>query len=65
MKGFMDDVATISGNTVDGSTVNIFQADDGNKYLVTWARTGLYTADRKITLFMSRLDGTQLPQVLQ
>jgi len=60
MKGFMDDVATISGNTVDGSTVNVFQADDGNKYLVTWASTGYSTADRKITLFMSRLDGTAI-----
>ena len=60
MKGFMDDVATISGNTVDGSTVNVFQADDGNKYLVTWAATGYSTADRKITLFMSRLDGTAI-----
>ena len=60
MKGFMDDVTTISGNTVDGSTVNIFQADDGNKYLVTWAATGYSTADRKITLFMSKLDGTSI-----
>jgi len=62
MKGFMDDVTTISGNTVDGSTVNIFQADDGNKYLVTWVSTstGGNTSDTKITLFMSRLDSTAI-----
>ena len=60
LKGFLGDVATISGNTVDGATVNVFQADDGNKYLVTWASTGYSTADRKITVFMSRLDGTAI-----
>ncbi len=60
LKGFMDDVASISGNTTLGSTVNIFQGDDGNKYLVTWASTALTTSDTKIQVFMSRLDGTTI-----
>ena len=62
LKGFLGDVASISGNTVDGSTVNIFQGDDGNKYLVTWASTALQSGhpDTKITVFMSRLDGTTI-----
>jgi hypothetical protein len=60
LKGFMDDVASISGNTTLGSTVNIFEGDDGNKYLVTWASTALTTSDTKIQVFMSRLDGTTI-----
>ena len=60
LKGFITDVATISGQTTDGSTVNVFQGDDGNKYLVTWSASGYSTADRKITVFMSRLDGTAI-----
>ena len=60
LKGFITDVATISGQTTDGSTVNVFQGDDGNKYLVTWSASGYSTADRKITVFMSRLDGTTI-----
>ena len=60
LKGFMDDVASISGNTTLGSTVNIFEGDDGNKYLVTWASTALTTSDTKIQVFMSRLDGTAI-----
>ena len=60
LKGFITDVATISGQTTGGSTVNVFQGDDGNKYLVTWSASGYSTADRKITVFMSRLDGTTI-----
>tara|TARA_E500000178_G_scaffold323284_1_gene348729 strand:- start:11995 stop:14319 length:2325 start_codon:yes stop_codon:yes gene_type:complete len=60
LEGFMDDVASISGNTTLGSTVNIFEGDDGNKYLVTWASTALTTSDTKIQVFMSRLDGTTI-----
>ena len=60
LKGFITDVASISGNTTNGSTVNVFQGDDGNKYLVTWSASGYGTADRKITVFMSRLDGTTI-----
>jgi hypothetical protein len=60
LKGFITDVATISGQTTNGSTVNVFQGDDGNKYLVTWSASGYGTADRKITVFMSRLDGTTI-----
>ena len=62
LKGFLGDVASISGNTVDGSTVNIFEGDDGNKYLVTWASTALQSGhnDTKIIVFMSRLDGTTI-----
>ena len=60
LKGFITDVATISGQTTDGSTVNVFQGDDGNKYLVTWSASGYSTADKKITVFMSRLDGTTI-----
>ena len=62
LKGFITDVASISGNTTNGSTVNIFTGDDGNKYLVTWASTstGGNSSDTKITVFMSRLDGTTI-----
>ena len=60
LKGFITDVASISGNTVNGSTVNIFTGDDGNKYLVTWASTALNSSDTNITVFMSRLDGTTI-----
>ena len=60
LKGFMDDVASISGNTTLGSTVNIFEGDDGNKYLVTWASSAGYSDDNKLTFFMSRLDGTTI-----
>jgi hypothetical protein len=60
---FMKDVrsiATSSGlNDINGSTVNIFQADDGNKYLVTWANSA-GSDDTKLTFFMSRLDGTTI-----
>ena len=42
------------------ATVNIFQADDGNKYLVTWANTQGQSDDTKLTFFMSRLDGTTI-----
>ena len=47
LKGFITDVATISGQTTNGSTVNVFQGDDGNKYLVTWSASGYGTADRE------------------
>ena len=63
---FMKDVrsiATSSGLTdINGSTVNIFQADDGNKYLVTWANSagGSSSNDNNLTFFMSRLDGTAI-----
>ena len=60
LKGFLDDVVSISGGTANGATVNIFQADDGNKYLVTWSSTGFTNPDRKVTVFMSRLDGTTI-----
>ena len=60
LKNFVEDVASVSGNSVDGSTVNIFQADDGNKYLVTWANTQGQSDDTKLTFFMSRLDGTTI-----
>ena len=60
LKGFITDVASISGNTTNGSTVNIFTGDDGNKYLVTWASTALSSNDTNITVFMSRLDGTTI-----
>ena len=60
LKGFITDVASISGNTTNGSTVNIFTGDDGNKYLVTWASTALNSNDTNITVFMSRLDGTTI-----
>ena len=60
LKGFITDVASISGNTTNGSTVNIFTGDDGNKYLVTWASTALNSSDTNITVFMSRLDGTTI-----
>ena len=59
LKNFLGDVASISGNTVDSSTVNIFQGDDGNKYLVTWA-SATNSVDNKLTFFMSRLDGTAI-----
>jgi hypothetical protein len=62
LKNFLEDVASVSGKSVDGSTVNIFQADDGNKYLVTWANSagGSSSNDNKLTFFMSRLDGTTI-----
>jgi hypothetical protein len=60
LQGFITDVASISGNTTLGSTVNIFTGDDGNKYLVTWASTALASSDTKIQVFMSRLDGTTI-----
>ena len=60
LKGFITDVASISGNTTNGSTVNIFTGDDGNKYLVTWASSALNSSDTNITVFMSRLDGTTI-----
>ncbi|MDC0093295.1 VCBS repeat-containing protein [Alphaproteobacteria bacterium] len=62
LQGFITDVASISGNTTLGSTVNIFTGDDGNKYLVTWASTALQSGhnDTKIFVFMSRLDGTTI-----
>lgn len=60
LKGFITDVASISGNTTNGSTVNIFTGDDGNKYLVTWASSQLSSNDTNITVFMSRLDGTTI-----
>ena len=63
LTNFMTDVrsiATSSGlNDIIGSTVNIFQADDGNKYLVTWANSA-GSDDTKLTFFMSRLDGTTI-----
>ena len=60
LTGFITDVASISGNTTLGSTVNIFTGDDGNKYLVTWASNELQSSDTKLQVFMSRLDGTTI-----
>ena len=60
LQGFITDVASISGNTTLGSTVNIFTGDDGNKYLVTWASAGVGGTDTKLQVFMSRLDGTTI-----
>jgi hypothetical protein len=57
------DIATGNGmQGTDGSTVNVFTADDGNKYLVTWAHSagGGSSNDTKLTFFMSRLDGTAI-----
>jgi len=66
LKGFITDVeniAKLSNLTgTDGSTVNVFEGDDGNKYLVTWAHSagGGDANDNKLTFFMSRLDGTAI-----
>ena len=60
LQGFITDVASISGSTTLGSTVNIFTGDDGNKYLVTWASSALASSDTKLQVFMSRLDGTTI-----
>lgn len=60
LKGFMDDVTSISGDTTLGSTVNIFTGDDGNKYLVTWASNELQSSDTRLQVFLSRLDGTTI-----
>ena len=66
LTGFVTDVkgiATANGMTdMNGSTVNIFEADDGNKYLVTWANSagGGASNDTKLTVFISRLDGTTI-----
>ena len=66
LTGFITDVralAVSNGMTdMNGSTVNIFEADDGNKYLVTWANSagGGASNDTKLTFFMSRLDGTAI-----
>ena len=56
LKNFMSDVDSIATGSVGGSTVNIFEGDDGNQYLVTWASTAGVDSDTKLTLFMSRLD---------
>lgn len=56
LKNFMNDVESIATGNVSGSSVNIFQGDDGNQYLVTWASTSSVSSDTKLTLFMSRLD---------
>jgi len=55
LKSFLDDIPT----GADGSSVNIFKGDDGNQYLVTWSSYQL-SGDTKLTLFMSRLDGTPI-----
>ena len=66
LTGFMTDVRALAVSNgmqdINGSTVNIFQADDGNKYLVTWANSagGGASNDTKLTFFMSRLDGTTI-----
>ena len=60
LQGFMDDVTSISGETTLGSTVNIFEGDDGNQYLVTYASAGVGGTDTKLKVFMSRLDGTTI-----
>jgi len=66
LTGFMTDVRALAVSNgmqdINGSTVNIFQADDGNKYLVTWANSagGGASNDTKLTFFMSRLDGTAI-----
>ena len=66
LTGFMTDVRALAVSNgmqdIAGSTVNIFQADDGNKYLVTWANSagGGASNDTKLTFFMSRLDGTAI-----
>ncbi|MDC0093717.1 VCBS repeat-containing protein [Alphaproteobacteria bacterium] len=64
LTSFMTDVRALAVSNgmqdINGSTVNIFQGDDGNKYLVTWANSagGSASNDTKLTFFMSRLDGT-------
>jgi len=66
LTGFITDVRALAVSNgmqdINGSTVNIFQADDGNKYLVTWANSagGGASNDTKLTFFMSRLDGTAI-----
>jgi len=57
LKNFMNDVQSIATGNVSGSSVNIFQGDDGNQYLVTWASTSSVSSDTKLTLFMSQLTG--------
>ena len=66
LTGFITDVRALAVSNgmqdINGSTINIFQADDGNKYLVTWANSagGGASNDTKLTFFMSRLDGTAI-----
>ena len=66
LTGFITDVRALAVSKgmqdINGSTINIFQADDGNKYLVTWANSagGGASNDTKLTFFMSRLDGTAI-----
>ncbi|MDB9870805.1 VCBS repeat-containing protein [Alphaproteobacteria bacterium] len=66
LTGFITDVRALAVSNgmqdINGSIVNIFQADDGNKYLVTWANSagGDASNDTKLTFFMSRLDGTAI-----
>jgi hypothetical protein len=57
LKNFMNDVESIAFGNVSGSSVNIFEGDDGNQYLVTWASTSSVSSDTKLTLFMSQLTG--------
>jgi hypothetical protein len=36
LKRFLNDIEIALVAVATGATVNIFQGDDGNKYLVTW-----------------------------
>ena len=61
LTGFLDDAKLAVGHgTADsgGATVTIFKGDDGNKYLVTFISYLPEYTDRKLAIFMSRLDGT-------
>jgi len=56
LTNFVKDAQDIQGVTTGGTTVNVFEGDDGNKYLVTYVpfNTG---GDRQMAVFMSSLNG--------
>jgi len=59
LTGFLSDIeAQLPYSETQGATINIFQGDDGNKYLISW--THPVNSDRKMTVFMSRLDGNPI-----
>ena len=62
LTGFLNDVkASVAYSETPGATVNIFQGDDGNKYLISWThRNEDNNTDRKMHVFMSRLDGNPI-----
>ena len=59
LTGFLNDIEiALPWSETTGATINIFQGDDGNKYLVSW--THPVSSDRKMTVFMSRLSGAPI-----